>query len=123
MAVSVRRMLKRADFQKVKAEGQRAASQAFTLQFLKVEAEPGVCVGYTASTAAVGGAVSRNRARRRLKAAFDDVCRLNPAAAGTGLWLVMVSKKAALTVDYVYLLKDMHKALAEAGIQVDRVTG
>lgn len=122
MSVTTRRMLKRADFQKVKAEGSRAALQAFTLQFLKVEAEEGLCVGYTASTAAVGNSVQRNRARRRLKAAFDEVCRLNEAAAGSGLWLVLVAKKAALTIEYPYLLKDMRKALAEAGIQVERGT-
>lgn len=117
MTVTTRRMLKKADFQKVKTEGQRAAFQAFTAQFLKVEAEPGVCVGYTASTAAVGNSVQRNRARRRLKAAFDEACRLNPEAQGQGLWLVLVAKKAALTIEYAYLLKDMKKALAEAGLK------
>lgn len=116
MAVAVRRMLKRADFQKVKAEGQRVATQAFALQWLNVAEEAGLSVGFTASTAAVGNAVARNKARRRLKAVFDEVCRLNPEAEGQGKWLVVVAKLPVLEIGYAYLLKDMKKALAEAGV-------
>ncbi|MBI1309503.1 MAG: ribonuclease P protein component [Proteobacteria bacterium] len=116
MAVDVRRMLKRADFLKVKAQGKRAMAQAFVLQYLDVAEEAGVSVGFTTSTAALGNAVHRNRARRRLRAAFDDVCRLNPAAQGAGKWLVVVGKKPVFEIDYAYLVKDMRKALTEAGI-------
>lgn len=115
MAVRVRRLIKRQDFLKVKAEGARASSQAFVLQWLAVPAEEGLGVGFTAS-GALGGAVKRNRARRRLKAAFDEVCRLNPVASGQGRWLVMVAKMPIFDIDYKYLLKDMAKALAEAGV-------
>lgn len=117
MAVILRRMLKRADFLKVKAEGQRASTQGFVLQYLPTPAEPGLCVGYTASIAAVGNAVARNKARRRLKAAFDAACRLNPNARAQGLWLVFIAKKPVLELGYAYLLKDMQKALATAGVQ------
>lgn len=116
MAVILRRMLKRADFLKVKAEGQRASTQGFVLQYLSIPAEPGLCIGYTASIAAVGNSVARNKARRRLKAAFDAACRLNPQVSAKGLWLVFIAKKPVLELKYAYLLKDMQKALLAAGI-------
>ena len=116
MAVTIRRMLKRADFLTVKVGGKRVSTQAFALQWLDVATEAGLSVGYTASIAAVGNSVARNKARRRLKAAFDEACRLNSEAKGQGKWLVIVAKMPVLTIGYEYLLKDMKKALAEAGV-------
>lgn len=115
MAVTVRRLMVRKNFLKVKAEGRRVSTQAFVLQWLDVPEEAGLGVGFTAS-GALGGAVKRNRARRRLKAAFDEVGRLNPAAAGQGKWLVLVAKLPMFEIEYKYLLRDMQKALTEAGV-------
>lgn len=115
MAVIVRRLLVRQNFLKVKAEGKRAGTQGFVLQWLEMHDEAGLGVGFTAS-GALGNAVKRNRARRRLKAAFDEMCRCNPKAEGQGRWLVLVAKAPIFEMDYKYLLRDMHKALAEAGI-------
>ena len=115
MAVQVRRLTNRQDFLDVKL-GRRAPTQSFVVQYKAVEGEEGLAIGLTASTKAVGNAVQRNRARRRLKAAFDEVCRLNPDAQGRGLWLVLVAKAPILEIDYKYLLKDMRKALNEAGV-------
>lgn len=116
MAVRVRRLLNRSEFLKIKAEGARAPSQAFVLQWLDVAAEEGLAVGFTTS-GALGNAVKRNRARRRLKAAFDSACRLNPEAQGGGKWLVIVGKMPIFEIEYDYLVKDMVKALAAAGVQ------
>ncbi len=115
MAVRVRRLLKRQDFLKLKNLGGRVSTQAFVLQWLEVPEETGLGVGFTAS-GALGGAVKRNRARRRLKAAFDEMCRCNPACVGQGRWLVLVAKMPMFEIDYNYLLKDMKKALGQAGI-------
>jgi ribonuclease P protein component len=115
VAVRVRRLLKRQDFLKLKSLGGRVSTQAFVLQWLDVPEEEGLGVGFTAS-GALGGAVKRNRARRRLKAAFDEACRTNPDCQGQGRWLVMVAKMPMFNIDYNYLLKDMKKALGEAGI-------
>jgi ribonuclease P protein component len=90
-------------------------TQSFVLQHLDVPGEADVVVGFTTS-GALGGAVQRNRARRRLKAAFDEACRLNPKASGSAKWLVIVGKMPVFEIDYQYLLKDMAKALNEAGI-------
>lgn len=117
MAVSVRRLLKRNDFLNLKAKGLRVNTQAFVLQWLDMPTEPGLGVGFTAS-GALGGAVKRNRARRRIKAVFDEVCRLNPACEGAGKHLVLVAKMPVFAIDYAYLLKDMRKALSEAGLKV-----
>ncbi|RYG60734.1 MAG: ribonuclease P protein component [Alphaproteobacteria bacterium] len=119
MAVRVRRLLKRQDFLRLKSLGGRVSTQAFVLQWLDVPEEDGLGVGFTAS-GALGGAVKRNRARRRLKAAFDEACRCNPecrfAGEAKGRWLVMVAKMPMFEIDYTYLMKDMRKALAEAGL-------
>lgn len=115
MAVRVRRLLKRQEFVKIKSLGRRVSTQAFVLQWLEVPEEEGLAVGFTAS-GALGNSVKRNRARRRLKAAFDEMCRCNPKAEGQGRQLVLVAKMPMFTIEYPYLLKDMVKALNEAGI-------
>ena len=115
MAVRVRRLLKRQDFLKVKSLGRRVSTQAFVLQWLDMPEEDGIGVGFTAS-GALGNAVKRNRARRRLKAAFDEICRCNPNAVGQGKHFVLVAKMPMFAIEYPYLLKDMAKALAEAGV-------
>jgi ribonuclease P protein component len=115
MTVQVRRLLKRQEFLKIKSLGRRVSTQAFVLQWLDVPEEAGLGVGFTAS-GALGGAVKRNRARRRLKAVFDEVCRCNPKAEGQGKQLVLVAKMPMFEIDYPYLLKDMAKALNEAGV-------
>ena len=115
MAVRVRRLLKRSEFVEMKAKGLRVNTQAFVLQYRDVAAEDGLGVGFTTSRA-LGGAVKRNRARRRLKAAFDAVCRLNPSATGHGKQLVIVGKVPVFGIDYTYLVRDMRKALNEAGV-------
>lgn len=115
MAVRVRRLLKRQEFLDTKSLGRRISTQAFVLQWLEDADENGLGVGFTAS-GALGNAVRRNRARRRLKAAFDEVCRCNPEAFGSGRKLVLVAKMPMFEIGYDYLLKDMRKALVEAGI-------
>lgn len=115
MAVRVRRLLKRQNFLDCKSLGTKVVTQAFVLQWLDKPEEDGLGVGFTAS-GALGGAVKRNRARRRVKAAFDEVCRCNAAAQGQGKWLVLVAKMPVFKIEYGYLLKDMKKALNEAGV-------
>lgn len=116
MAVIVRRLTKRAEFIEAKDKGTRESHQAFVLQWLEKAEEKGLGVGFTTSSKAIGNAVMRNRARRRLKAAFDGVCRLNKEAQGVGKILVFVAKLPVLKIDYNYLVKDITKALQAAGV-------
>lgn len=109
---------KRSQFLALKAAPGRAHGAGFVLQWAEVEGE-GLQVGYTASTAAIGNAVRRNRARRRLRAAFDKLVRCNPkAGCEKALHLNWVAKAPVLDVAFDLLVADMEKALAKAGVSV-----
>jgi ribonuclease P protein component len=116
MTVAVRGLRKREEFLRLKAGGRRASGAGFVLQYIEDKAEMGVAVGYTASSHAVGNAVCRNRARRRLRACFDRLVRLNPQAEGAGKVLVWVAKETILDIDFKKLEDEMAAALAQAGL-------
>jgi ribonuclease P protein component len=113
----VQTLRQRRDFLTLKAQGGRVHAAAFVLQWLARPGEATLGVGFTCS-GALGNAVRRNRARRRLKAAFDATVRLNPAAklAGEGRWLVLVGKHAVFDVDFQQLCAELRTALAQAGV-------
>ena len=81
------------DFQRVRAEGRRCDCGAFMLwHVVRPETAPGVArVGVVASRAAVGGAVRRNRAKRRLRETFRHHQQLVPP----GHDLLLVARHAA----------------------------
>lgn len=68
-------------------------------------------VGFTASRK-VGGAVMRNRARRRLKAAAGKVV---PAHAKAGYDLVLIARGATARRPFPALLDDLNTALKRVG--------
>jgi ribonuclease P protein component len=110
---------KRADFVYLREHGARAPTQAFTVQWAVKAGEVGLHAGFTASTKAIGNAVKRNRAKRRLRACFDKVVRLNASAqAPEGLWVNFVAKAAILTLDFKYVEKDMIKVLMSVGVKI-----
>lgn len=117
----VQTLRKRSQFLALKALPNRAHGTGFVLQWGEVAGEGlqvGLHVGYTASTAAIGNAVRRNKARRRLRAAFDKLVRCNPKAkAAKALHMNWVAKAAVLDVAFEVLVADMEKALAKAGIE------
>lgn len=104
----------RALFTALKDSGTRVHTAAFVLQWRPVEA-PEVGIGYTASTKAVGNAVKRNRARRRLKAAVALALKdaLMPAA---GRHVALVARAEVLTIGFEPLLADVRRALRQAGV-------
>lgn len=97
----------------------RASGSAVSLQFAQKPEETGVAVGYTASKKAIGNSVQRNRARRRLRAGFDRLVRLNPEVkiAG-GIWLNWVAKAPVLEIEFEVLVAEMAWALGKAGVTV-----
>jgi ribonuclease P protein component len=105
-AVSVERLRKRADFLAA-ATGPRISAAAFIVQ-IRERADSGPPrVGFTVSKK-VGGAVERNRVRRRLR----EVVRLSDAAPlRCGNDYVLVGRRAALELPFDRLIADFARAL------------
>ncbi len=80
------------------------------LQGVKIEGRAGTRLGFTCSRK-VGGAVERNRARRRLRAAADAVLRPGPA----GWDLVLIGRAATLDRPFALLVDDLRQGLARIG--------
>ena len=107
------RLKSRADFLRVAATRRRAVRPGLVLQ--AAAAPPGsgemVRVGFTASRK-VGNAVVRNRAKRRLRAAADEVlaCDGRP-----GTDYVLIARAGTGERPYRALLDDVAAALREVG--------
>lgn len=93
------RLRRNADFLAVRAQGRRLDCGAFLLTWAaRPGAEPSATprVGVVASRAAVGNAVHRNRAKRRLRALF----RKHQALVPPGLDLVLTARAALLRMEF-----------------------
>jgi ribonuclease P protein component len=101
------RLKRRPEFLRVAGSGLKAAAPGLVLQALPREGGAGIRVGYTASRR-VGGAVERNRAKRRLRAAAADVIEAH--AAGDCDY-VLIARRATLTRPYPALTRDLAGAL------------
>ncbi len=102
----VERLRRRADYLRVQAAEKRAALPGLLLQ-----AAPGPTgcrrVGFTASRK-VGNAVTRNLARRRLKALAGEILSRHAAA---GHDYVLVARQATPSRDFAALRRDLETAL------------
>jgi ribonuclease P protein component len=108
------RLRRRADFQRA-ARGRRANAESFALQSrARAEAEAveaGPRVGFTV-TRKIGGAVERNRIRRRLKAALAAASAIAPNPHSD---YVLVARRPALTRRFAALVADVERAFAMIG--------
>ena len=108
------RLRRRADFQRA-ARGRRAQVESFALQSRArgdaAIGEAGARVGFTV-TRKIGGAVERNRIRRRLKAALAAASAIAPSADCD---YVLVARKPALTRRFAALVADVERAFAQIG--------
>ena len=112
MPAEIGRLTRRSEFLRV-ARGRKWAAPGLVLQ---VCGSPGreaandapFRVGYTASRK-VGGAVERNRAKRRLRAVVQAVM---PELAAPGNDYVVIARGATLTRDFAALKDDLRAALA-----------
>ena len=68
-------------------------------------------VAFVASRRGVGGAVQRNRARRRLR---EIVRRRWSRMAAQGVWMMFVAFRSALTASHEELVRDVEALLARA---------
>jgi ribonuclease P protein component len=110
------RLTQRAEYLRVRRAGRRFATPGLVLQAAPAPGQAGFRVGFTVSRQ-VGNAVSRNRARRRLKAAARIVF---PPHAASGLDYVVIGRQGTLTRPFLLLAGDMEQALHRLGLWRDR---
>ncbi len=112
MAAPIERLKQRSDFLRVAAARCKWVAPGLVLQAAQRTAPAGsdtaaFRIGYTASRG-VGGAVRRNRARRRLRAAVAEVM---PGRAQTGRDYVLIARQATPSRRFADLVSDLRCAL------------
>lgn len=70
-------------------------------------------VGFIASRKSVGGAVQRNRSRRRLR---EIVRRRWHQVPAEGTWLLFIASRRVLGATHAELVLDVERSLREAGV-------
>ena len=109
------RLLRHADFERVYKQGRRHFSANVTVFYLKRDdlqstgsgsaAVSGLRVGFTVSRA-LGGAVERNRMKRRLR----EAVRLSHPPSKVEADVVMNPKKSLVTADFQAVLEEIRRA-------------
>ena len=118
--MSVERLKSRRQFLKVAAAGRKWVTPGLVLQARRADPddnEPTVDmrVGFTVSRK-VGGAVVRNRVRRRLRAVAD---RVMPYRALSAHEYVVIGRKAAAGRPFAMLVRDLEASLIGLGVGRD----
>lgn len=104
----------RADFLRIAAARRKAVTPGLVLQAASHPSagdRAAVGVGYTASRR-VGGAVARNRAKRRLRAVAAEVL---PGRAQPGVDYVLIARAGTIRRPYAALVADLESALRRVG--------
>jgi ribonuclease P protein component len=108
------RLLRHADFERVYKQGRRHFSATMTVFYWprpELETKPGLSaprglrIGFTVGRA-LGGAVDRNRMKRRLR----EAVRMSRPAVGVVADVVINPKKSLLTADFAAVLKEVSRA-------------
>ena len=103
------RLLRHADFERVYKLGRRHFSSSMTVFYLprqdSTEVNAGLRVGFTVGRA-LGGAVQRNRMKRRLR----EAVRLTRPAAEIPADVVINPKKIVLAADFDSILNEVRRA-------------
>ena len=102
-------MLKHADFQRVYKQGRRHPGTHLTVFYLKREGASGPRIGFAVGRV-LGGAVVRNRIKRRLREAVRSNFPGNLAAD-----LVIHPRKSALSVEFALLNTEIARAFKAIG--------
>ena len=111
---------KRSEFVSLNESGRSWVTPAFVV-LVKAPATPDTFrYGITASRK-IGGAVQRNRAKRRLRAVVDACVRLNPQPPYPPMDMVLIARQGVLTMPFDKLERDfgwaLGKVLAQNGGQ------
>jgi ribonuclease P protein component len=96
-----RRLLRHADFERVYKQGRRHFATHMTVFYLRCQSEEktGVRVGFTVGKV-LGGAVQRNRMKRRLREAVRLSSFGHAVGIDTSIDVVINPKRSLLTVDF-----------------------
>jgi ribonuclease P protein component len=98
------RLLKHADFERVYKQGRRQFSSHMTVFYLR-QPEGNARIGFTVGRV-LGGAVERNRIKRRLR----DAVRQRRAILKGPVDVVINPKKSVLTAEFSILLEEVSRA-------------
>jgi ribonuclease P protein component len=99
------RLLRHADFERVYKQGWRHFSASMTVFYWQRPEPSGLRIGFTVGRA-LGGAVQRNRIKRRLR----ESVRLTLPMTGTNADVVINPKKSLLTTDFVDVVNEVRRA-------------
>lgn len=109
------RLLKHADFERVYQQGRRHFSSNMTVFYRKRESGEGLRVGFTVSRA-LGGAVDRNRMKRRLR----EAVRLSNPRTTRPVDVVINPKQTLLKAEFSELLKEIARAFEVVEQKLDK---
>jgi ribonuclease P protein component len=99
------RLLRHADFERVYKQGRRQFSPSMTVFYLGRAEGQGLRVGFTVGRA-LGGAVQRNRMKRRLR----EAVRLTRPTPGPRADVVINPKNVVLSVEFAELSNELRRA-------------
>ena len=108
---AVRRLKLSREFDLVRKEGHAVRGGLLVLSVLPVDGEKRFRVGLITSRR-VGGAVERNRVRRRLR----EIVRRNQQALNGGIWFVVIARRLAAQTDSAVLETEWLRLARRAGI-------
>jgi ribonuclease P protein component len=105
------RLTRSLEFSRVRAEGRAFHGKAMVVSVLHDATQGGTRIGFITSRK-VGGAVMRNRARRRLR----EVVRADRPGLKPGCWIVVIAKPTAGTSPFSEMQNEWRNLAKRAGV-------
>jgi ribonuclease P protein component len=105
------RLFRAAEFQRMKREGVSFHGKFMVLSVLKNIPSPEVRVGFITSRR-VGGAVERNRVRRRLR----EIVRTVKPQISAGTWVTLIARQAAAAASFQTLTAEWQQLARRSSI-------
>lgn len=109
------RLLRHADFERVYKQGRRHFAAHMTVFYLRRELGEGLRIGFTVGRV-LGGAVQRNRMKRRLR----EAVRLHRPGKSNPVDVVINPKKSLLTADFADIENEITRAFEVIQKAVDK---